>query len=83
MNVERTKRWLILFVSLVTGAAVSISGMIGFVGLIVPASCGSWSDPTTGGFARERTRRRLLPSWLTWRAPCSPRSNCARASSRL
>lgn len=36
VNVERTKRWLILFVSLVTGAAVSISGMIGFVGLIVP-----------------------------------------------
>lgn len=36
VNVERTKRWLIILVSLVTGAAVSISGMIGFVGLIVP-----------------------------------------------
>lgn len=36
VNVERTKRWMILLVSLVTGAAVSVSGMIGFVGLIVP-----------------------------------------------
>lgn len=36
VNVERTKRWLIMWVALVTGAAVAVSGSIGFVGLIVP-----------------------------------------------
>lgn len=34
--VERTKRWVLVLVSLSTGAAVSIAGVIGFVGLIVP-----------------------------------------------
>lgn len=36
VNVERSKRCLIVLVSLVAGAAVSVAGMIGFVGLIVP-----------------------------------------------
>jgi iron complex transport system permease protein len=36
VNVERTKRILLVVVSLMTGAAISISGIIGFVGLIVP-----------------------------------------------
>jgi len=34
--VERVKRATLVFVSLSTGAAISITGMIGFVGLIVP-----------------------------------------------
>lgn len=34
--VERTKRWVLLLVALSTGAAVSVAGIIGFVGLIVP-----------------------------------------------
>lgn len=34
--VERTKRMLIVAVSLATAAAVSVSGTVGFVGLIVP-----------------------------------------------
>jgi iron complex transport system permease protein len=34
--VERTKRWLLLATALVVGGAVSVSGLIGFVGLIVP-----------------------------------------------
>lgn len=34
--VERTKRWVLALVSLGTGAAVSVAGIIGFVGLIVP-----------------------------------------------
>lgn len=34
--VERTKRLVLILVSLSTGAAVSIAGIIGFVGLIVP-----------------------------------------------
>lgn len=36
VSVERVKRWVLLFVSLATGAAISVTGMIGFVGLIVP-----------------------------------------------
>jgi iron complex transport system permease protein len=36
VEVERTKRLLFVLGSLITGAAVSLSGMIGFVGLIIP-----------------------------------------------
>jgi iron complex transport system permease protein len=36
VEVERTKRLLLAFASLVTAAAVAVSGVIGFVGLIVP-----------------------------------------------
>ena len=36
VNVERTKLILIVLASLITAAAVSVSGLIGFVGLIAP-----------------------------------------------
>jgi iron complex transport system permease protein len=36
VNVERTKLLLIIVASLATAAAVSVSGVIGFVGLVVP-----------------------------------------------
>ncbi|HEX21476.1 MAG TPA: iron ABC transporter permease, partial [Actinobacteria bacterium] len=36
VNVEVSKRILIIAASLMTAAAVSVSGLIGFVGLIVP-----------------------------------------------
>ncbi|MFW6159398.1 MAG: FecCD family ABC transporter permease, partial [Planctomycetota bacterium] len=36
LRVERTKKLLFVVASLMTGAAVSASGLIGFVGLIVP-----------------------------------------------
>lgn len=36
VDVEKVKRWLILVVSLVVAACVSVSGVIGFVGLLVP-----------------------------------------------
>ena len=36
VNVERTKKILLLAASLVTGVVVSVSGIIGFVGLIIP-----------------------------------------------
>jgi iron complex transport system permease protein len=36
IEVERTKRLLLALASLVTAAAVAVSGVIGFVGLIVP-----------------------------------------------
>jgi iron complex transport system permease protein len=36
VNVDRVKKLLLVFSSLITAAAVSISGMIGFVGLMIP-----------------------------------------------
>jgi iron complex transport system permease protein len=36
VEVEKVKRSLIIFVSLLTASAVSVSGLIGFVGLIIP-----------------------------------------------
>ena len=35
-STERTKRWVILLVSLAVGTAVSVAGIIGFIGLVVP-----------------------------------------------
>jgi iron complex transport system permease protein len=39
IEVERTKRLLLAIASIVTGAAVAVSGVIGFVGLVVPHVC--------------------------------------------
>lgn len=36
VEVEKVKRWLIFIVSLVVASCVSVSGVIGFVGLVVP-----------------------------------------------
>ncbi|MEM8859747.1 MAG: iron chelate uptake ABC transporter family permease subunit, partial [Chloroflexota bacterium] len=36
IHVERTKRFVIVWVALAVGAAVAVSGAIGFVGLVVP-----------------------------------------------
>jgi iron complex transport system permease protein len=36
VELQRLKRWLLIVTALVTGAVVSVSGTIGFVGLLVP-----------------------------------------------
>lgn len=36
IDVEKTKRWVIIMSALAVGASVAVAGMIGFVGLIVP-----------------------------------------------
>ncbi len=36
MNPARTKLWIIIAATLMTSAAVSISGVIGWVGLVIP-----------------------------------------------
>lgn len=36
INIERTKRLLFIIASLLTGCSVSVAGIIGFVGLVVP-----------------------------------------------
>jgi len=45
IDVERLKKVVLVAVSLVTGAAVSVSGIIGFVGLIVPHMVRLWAGP--------------------------------------
>lgn len=36
VDVERQRRWVFIFISLATGAVVSITGLIGFIGIVVP-----------------------------------------------
>lgn len=45
VRVERLKKIIIVFVGLAVGAAVSVSGMIGFVGLVVPHILRLWIGP--------------------------------------
>jgi len=45
IRVERLKKFVIVFVGLAVGAAVSVSGMIGFVGLVVPHILRLWIGP--------------------------------------
>jgi len=45
IRVERLKKVIILFVGLAVGAAVSVSGVIGFVGLVVPHILRLWIGP--------------------------------------
>lgn len=45
VKVERLKQMIIVFVGLAVGAAVSVSGIIGFVGLVVPHILRLWIGP--------------------------------------
>lgn len=36
VNIEWVKKYILVFASLITGAAVAVSGLIGFVGLVIP-----------------------------------------------
>lgn len=45
IKVERLKKIIIVFVGLSVGAAVSVSGIIGFVGLVVPHILRLWIGP--------------------------------------
>jgi iron complex transport system permease protein len=45
VEVERTRRWLFFAVSLSVAAAVAVSGLVGFVGLIVPHVLRLWLGP--------------------------------------
>lgn len=45
VRVENLKKLIVLFVGLAVGAAVSVSGMIGFVGLVVPHILRLWIGP--------------------------------------
>ena len=45
VDVERLKRWLVLLVLLAVGGAVALTGIIAFVGLIVPQLIRLWAGP--------------------------------------
>lgn len=53
VEIELAKRWLTLIAALLTGAAVAVAGMVGFVGLIVPHAVRLLVGPSN---------RRLLPA---------------------
>lgn len=59
VEVERVKSQVLLAASLLTGAAVSSAGLVGFVGLVIPHLCRLWCGPDL---------RRLLPLALVWGA---------------
>lgn len=45
LRVESTKKWLLLITTFLTGIAVSVSGMVGFVGMMVPHAVRMASGP--------------------------------------
>lgn len=55
--VERVKMQVLLAATLLTAAAVATSGLVGFVGLVVPHLCRLWVGPDM---------RKLLPLALVW-----------------
>lgn len=55
IRAQRMKKWLITLAALAVGAAVAVSGMIGFVGLVVPHLMRLWLGPD---------HRRLMPASL-------------------
>jgi iron complex transport system permease protein len=55
--VERVKLQVLLAATLLTAAAVASSGLVGFVGLVIPHLCRLWVGPDM---------RQLLPLCLVW-----------------
>lgn len=55
--VERVKLQVLLAATLLTAAAVASSGLVGFVGLVIPHLCRLWVGPDM---------RKLLPLALVW-----------------
>ena len=84
VDVERTRRLVIVATSMLTAASVAAAGVIGFVGLVVPHAL-------RGSSARSIDRCFPPCSLPAARSPCSPtrrrapysvRPNCRSASSR-
>ena len=59
VQVESVKRRVLLGAALLTAAAVSIAGLVGFVGLVIPHLCRLWVGPDL---------RKVLPLTLLWGA---------------
>ena len=71
VDVKRTQRQLLVLSALLVGTAVAVSGIIGFVGLVVPHVMRFVSAVTTAGCCRARRwRERFCCCWrIRWRAP--------------
>lgn len=52
VDVKRMRRWIVIWVGVLSGAAVSLGGGVAFVGLVVPHAARGWVGPVHG---------RLLP----------------------
>jgi iron complex transport system permease protein len=82
VEVERTRRAVFVASSLLVGAAVSMSGMIGFVGLIVPHLLRLLLGPDHRLLLPRRSSaaRRSSCGRTRWRGPSSRPRSCRSAS---
>ena len=71
LDVRALERRVFLASSCVVGAIVSVTGLIGFVGLVVPHACAGSSGPTIASSSRSRSPRA---------PPCSSPATSPRAS---
>jgi len=69
LSVERVKTATYLTASLLAGSVVAVSGLIGFVGLIVPTARACWSVPGTAASCRPRSCWRRVPRPLRHARP--------------
>ena len=74
VNTEQTRVICIVCATLLTAATVSISGTVGWVGLMIPTWCGSWWGPTTRRCFPSPCwgAQRSCSSWTTSAAVCWP-----------
>ena len=83
--IERHKRILLFATSLMVGAAVSVSGLMGFVGLIIPHLLRLASGARPPPVGARRGDSAVRPSWscaTQWPAPCWGDASCRWAPSR-
>ena len=79
VDVGATRRWLTVWVAVLTGAAVSIGGNVIFVGLIVPARpapAGGGAAPAAGARPRRWAGARWCSPATSWRGSSPPGPRC-------
>jgi iron complex transport system permease protein len=91
VDVERQKALIVVVATWLTATAVTISGLVGFVGLVVPHTLRLLLGPIIGCSCRavRLAARRSWCSWMPWRAlrsdppscrwACSPRASAVRS----
>jgi iron complex transport system permease protein len=71
INVTRFRLLLILVATLITTTCVSISGIVSWVGLLIPTSCGCWSVQRILSCSRCALWWEAAISWL-WTTSVAP-----------
>lgn len=81
VDVARVQRILLLCSALLVAAAVAVSGVIGFVGLVVPHLVRMWLGADHRAYSLVRCWPVRCCCWLPirWRATWSPRRKCRSA----